>query len=321
MNIDPKRMIRTLAVVLAGGVCGCFLCLLPHIRTSSSPPVIAFIPRTTGTNFTEDMHRGAEEAARKAGYQIYWNGPTRADDLDRQILIAESAVHRGAKALILGPTNVWGVTAMLDDFVSRKLPVVIVQTESPVPTGPYLTSVSPDQSQFGRLAADRIAKIMGGPGEVAIVGLNRGTPETLARTQSFTKEIATYPGIEIVTQSSGSTQTLETEQGTREIVKAFPKLKAIFAVSADATQGAMLALQDVDPHHAITLVGCDPYDLFLADNLHEGKLDSLIDTDGYRIGYLAVQAVVAGIEGHPLPPPQHVDAIVLTRQNPVIAGN
>jgi ribose transport system substrate-binding protein len=204
VKIDWTRTIRPFAAIVMGGFCGSLLVLLPAVRTAPSPPVIAFIPRTTGTNFTEDMHRGALAAARSAGYQIYWNAPTREDDLDRQILIAENAMHRGAKALILGPTNVWGATTMVDNLVARKVPVVLVQTEAPMPTGPYLTSVTPDQSQFGRLAAERIARVTGGTGEVAIIGLDRGTPETLARAQSFMEAIATHPKIEVVTQSPGS---------------------------------------------------------------------------------------------------------------------
>ena len=320
MKIYPKRILRPFVAIVAGGCFGCVMALLPTVRTTPSPPVIAFVPRTSGTNFTEDMHRGAEAAARSAGYRIYWNAPTREDDLDRQILIAETAVHRGAKALILGPTNIWGVTTMIDAFVVRKFPVVIVQTEAPVPTGPYLTSITPDQAQFGRLAAGRIAHITGGNGEVAIVGLDRGTPETLARARSFMQAIAAYPGIKVVAQSPGAVQTLEAEQSTREIVNAFPRLGAIFAVSANATQGAMLALQDVDARHAITLVGCDR-DLFLADNLHDRKLDSLVTADPYRIGYLAVRAALAGVQGHRLQPPEHVGAELLTQDNLVITDN
>jgi len=113
---------------------------------------------------------------------------------------------------------------------------------------------------------------------------------------------------------------MEAEQSTRELVSAYPRLKAIFAVSADATQGAMLALQDADTHHAIALIGSDR-DLFLAANLQEGKLDSLVTSDGYRIGFLAVQAALIGVRGGPLPPPEQVGVKLLTRRNLVLNDN
>jgi ribose transport system substrate-binding protein len=320
MGIEIKRIIRPAAVLIAGGFCGCLIALLVAFRTAPSPPVIAFVPRTTGANFAEDMHHGAQEAARSAGYQMYWNGATREDDLDRQILISEDAVRRGAKALILGPTNVGGVTTMVDSFVAQRVPVVIVQTQAPIPTGRYLTSVTPDQAEFGRLAAERIARVTGAAGQVAIVGIDRETPETLIRAQSFMKAIAAYPGIEVVTQSLGSAQISESEQNTGEIVESFPRLKAIYAASAVATQGAMLALQDMDASHTIALVGSDR-DLFLASNLLDGKLDSLVAADGYQIGYLAMRAAIAGVQGHPLQPPAYVQAVLLTRENVSINGH
>lgn len=311
-------MVRPLCALLSGAVLGCLLTLFPSWRQPASPPVIAFIPRTSGTNLTEDMRRGAQAAARRAGYQIYWNAPTREDDQDRQIELAEAAVHKGAKALILGPSNPWGVTTMIGSLIGRRIPVVVVQTDAPIPTGPYLTSVTPDQAQFGKLAADRIAQLTGGHGQVAMVGLGRGTPETLLRAQSFMRAIAAYPGMEIVDQSPGSVQTPEAEQSTRELVNAFPHLNAIFALTADATQGAMLALEASDAQHSIALVGCDR-DLFLAVNLQQGKLDSLVAADGYRIGYLAVEAALGGIQKHSLPAPEHVEAVLLTPKNVVSA--
>lgn len=320
MRIPFKRILRPVCAILLGGTLGCSLSLYPALRRAPSLPVIAFVPRTSGTNFTEDMRRGAFAAAMNSGYRIYWNAPTREDDLNRQIVIAETAVRRGAKAVILGPTNIWGVTTMVNRFVARRIPVIFVQTKPAEPTGPYLTSVTPDQTQIGMIAARRIAQVTGSSGQVAIVGIDRGTPETLGRAKGFIQEISSYPGIEVVAQSSGAMQTLEAEQSARELVTIFPHLSAIFAVSADATQGAMLALQDADVQHKIALVGCDR-DLFLQQNLHERKFDSLVSADGFRIGYLAVEAALAGVNGHPLPAPQYVNAELLTQENQMFSDN
>ena len=119
--------------------------------------------------------------------------------------------------------------------------------------------------------------------------------------------IRAHPEIEVVAQSTGSIQTLEVEQSTRDILVSYPDLKAIFAVSADAAQSALLVLQDRKPNQKIAVVGCDR-DWFLADSLLGGKIDSLVTADGYQIGYLAVQAALDGTRGHPLQPPVRVGA-------------
>lgn len=314
MKVPAKRFIRPLIAVLAGACCGSLVYLYPALRTAPEPPVIAFVPRTSGTAYTEDMRRGAEAAAKTAGYRIYWNAPAREDDVDRQIRIAEDAVRRGAKALILGPANPWGVTTMVNELTAQRLPVVFVQADPVEPPGPYLTWVTPNQEEFGRLAAERVASIVAGEGRVAILGMDRETPETLLRANGFVHAAAAWPGIRIVAESSGAVQTLEAEQNTRELVSSYPGLRAIFAVSADAAQGALLALKDVDPQHAIALIASDR-DLFLIDGLREAKLNALVSCNGQRTGYLAVQAALAGIrEGH-LPQPRHLNPELLTPEN------
>jgi ribose transport system substrate-binding protein len=310
MTLRAKRFFRPLAAAALGACCGSLVSLYPVLRTVPEPPVIAFVPRTSGTAYTEDMRRGAEAAARSAGYQIYWNAPAREDDVDRQIRIAQEAVRRGAKALILGPANPWGVTTMVNQLTAQRLPVVFVQTDPVEPSGPYLTWVTPNQEEFGRLAAARVAAIAG-DGPVAIVGIDRQTPETLFRADGFVHAMAAWPGFKIVAESPGAVQTLEAEQNTRELVNSYPDLKAIFAVSADAAQGALLALKDVDPHHAIALIASDR-DLFLIDGLRQATLNALVSCNGERIGYLAVQAALEGIKSGHLPRPQYLDPELLT---------
>lgn len=305
---------RRSAAAILGGTAGCLIVLLPQMRSAPSAPVVAFIPRTTGINLAEDMRRGAQSAARVAGYRVYWNGPTREDDVDRQISITETAVGRGAHAVILGPTNPRGITTLLNELQSRSVPVVIVQTESPIPAGPHLTSVTPDQAQFGRLAAQRALEITGGSGQVAIVGLDHAIPETLVRARSFIDALASHPAIQIVTQAQGSVQTLEAEQSARAVIQAFPALRVMFAVSADSTQGALLALESAEQRPKVALIGCDR-DLFLSDEVRRGKVDSLVAVDGFVVGSLAMRTALIGASGRALPPPQHVNPVLITRKN------
>src|SRR5579872_3568977 len=72
---------------------------------SRGPVTIAVIPRTSGTFLWEPMHVGAELAAQKTGLNIYWNAPTREDDIQGQITLLEKVVAREYKGLILAPDH------------------------------------------------------------------------------------------------------------------------------------------------------------------------------------------------------------------------
>ena len=303
---------RSLTSIVLGAFSGFALAVFPTLQTVSRPSEITFIPRTSGTLPTEAMHRGANRAARESGFRLYWNAPTREDDVDRQILLMSNALEDDTRGLIVAPTNGFALTSKINEYVSRRIPVVVVQTDAPIPVGPYVTAVTPDQDEVSRLAAERIAAMVGASGEIAIVGLDRTAPETLQRARSFVADISRHSGLRIVAQQRGTSFVPEAEQNAGEVLDAFPHLKALFAVSAAATEGAILAIQRRGLRHTVVLVGCDNY-LFLRSDLRDGKVDSIVISDSEQMGYLAAKSVLDALQGRVLPAPQHVAVHLLTR--------
>jgi len=302
-------------VLFLGAICGFAVGVFPEVAPRSRPPEIAFIPRTSGTRFSEGMHHGADRAAREAGFRLYWNAPTREDDVDRQISLMSSALDNNTRGLILGPTNGPALSSEINEFIDHRIPVVVVQTDTPIPAGRYITSVTPDQEAVARLALMRILRVLGdGGGQVAILGLDRTAPETLQRSQSFLRYTSSHRELQIVAQQRGTTLAPEAEQNAGEVLDAFSHLKAVFAVSATATVGAIEAIQRRGLGHSIALVGCDD-DFFLVSDLRAGRLDSLVITDSEQAGYLAAKSLLEGIGPHGLPKPQHVEPRLLTRED------
>ena len=256
------------------------------------------------------MHRGARRAALEAGFRLYWNAPTREDDVDRQIHLMARALHDNTRGLILGPTNGLALTATMNEFIVHRIPIVVVQTDTPIPEGPYMTSVSPDQAQVSQLAVERILATIS-RGEVAVVGLDRTAPETMERARNFVAQMNSHPAIRVVAQRWGTSLIPEAEQDAGEVLDKFPRLKAMFAVSATATEGAVSVIQRRGLGRSIILIGCDA-DLFLMADLQAGRLDSLIASDGDRLGYLAAKSLLSSLQGHPLPPPLHIPVRLIT---------
>ena len=305
---------RSVYPIVAGALSGLAFGILPALRPVSRPPEVTFIPRTSGTLPLESMYQGASRATRESGFRLYWNAPTREDDVDRQIKLMSSALDSGTSGLILVPTNSLALTTIINKFVSRRIPIVFVQTDAPIPIGPYVTSVAPDQAEVSRLAAKRILGVAGAGGEIAIVGLDRTVPETLERAKTFAKEMSTHPEIKIVVEQRGTSLVPEAEQNAGEVLDRLPHLKAIFALSAMATEGAVLAIQKRGLGKKVLLVGCDEY-LSLRNDLQEGRIDSAVVADSNQMGYLAAKTLLQSMEHHALSGPQNVSVRLLTHEN------
>ena len=308
------RRSRSLYALVLGALSGVVAGIVPAVHPSSSVPEITFIPRTSGTLPTEAMHRGANRAAREAGFRLYWNAPTSEDDVDRQLSLMSKALNSKTKGLILCPTNGLAVTTKINEFIARQIPVVIVQTDAPIPAGPYITSVGPDQDEVGRLAAERLISKLDGHGEVGIVGLDRTAPETLQRARSFVAHMTGHSLVRIVAKERGTSLVPEAEQNAGEVLDQFPHLKALFAVSATATEGARSAVQQRGLGRKVVLVGCDEY-LFLLSDLRGGKVDSVIIADSEQMGYRAAQFLLDAIHGRALPKPQYIAVRIMTHAN------
>ena len=146
------------------------------------------------------------------------------------------------------------------------------------------------------------------------MGVDRTAPETLQRSRNFVAHMSSHPAIKIVAQQHGTSFVPEAEQDAGEVLDRFPRLKALFAVSATATEGAILAIQRRGLGHTVVLVGCDNY-LFLLSDLRAGRVDSVVTSDSDQMGYLAAKSLLDAIHGRALPEPQHIGARLLTRNN------
>lgn len=308
---------RSLLALIIGVVCGSALAVFPAVVPRPRAFEISFIPRTSGTTLSEGMHRGADRAVLEGGSRLYWNAPTREDDVDRQIFLLSSALGNNTRGLILGPTNGPALITKINNFIAHRIPIVVVQTDAPVPDGPFITSVTPDQDEVGRLAATRILRVLRGGGQVAVLGLDRVAPETLQRSRSFRKYMMGHPEVQIVAEQRGTSLAAEAEQNAGDVLDAFPHLRGMFGVSATATDGAIRAIHQRGLQSAITLVGCDD-DYFLINSLHEGSLDSLVITDNEEVGYLAAKSLLHAIGGGVLLAPQHVKPLLLTREDRLV---
>lgn len=94
------------------------LVFLTGCRQSASKLTIAVIPRDTAGEIWVSEHGGAVDAAHESRLHIYWNGPSRDDDVEQQIALSERAVARHYYGLILSPNNSFALGNLIQRAVS-----------------------------------------------------------------------------------------------------------------------------------------------------------------------------------------------------------
>jgi ribose transport system substrate-binding protein len=276
---------------------------------------IAVIPETTATELWEAAHAGAERGGHELGFHVYWNAPTREDDVEKQIVLVERVVRNENAGLVLAPAQYLALVAPVREVLANHIPTVIIRSPLSISSVDGLSYVLNDDEETGRIAAMRIGLLLKGRGTVAVLGIDPNVTGIVVRAHSFASVLASeFPDISIAERRMGRPNSAEAQQVAEDILASTPKLDAIVGLNTAATQGALTALRVLGKSRKIRLVGCDQ-EIDLMAGVRGGDIDSIIAENTYEMGYRAVQVIAAQVRGETVPGETRLRPTLVTRAN------
>jgi ribose transport system substrate-binding protein len=278
-----------------------------------TPPTVAVIPRTCGTALWEPEHAGAAAVARSTGLNLYWNAPMRDDDTQTQISLIEKSVDRGMAGIIVSPIQTLPLRTPIRRVLEQGIPVVVIDTELGIPSGPRLSYVLNDEQAGGLIAARRIGLILQGKGNIAIVGIQPELKSNTVRERSFETTLSSeFPEIRVVARRLGLSSVPEEQHNAEELLAGRESLDAIVALSLASTRGAYYALAEFSKVRAIKLVG---FDQDLIPPIRDGGIDSVVVQNTFEMGRIAMELINREIHGTTESTEFHVQPVLMTREN------
>lgn len=286
-----RKLLFCLYLAAVGGVLSTGCGKKPE---GSSAKTIAVIPKGTTHIFWQSVRAGAEAAGKEFGFKIYWNGPERETDRERQIQIIEDFIVQKVDGIVLAPLDKRALIPTVEKLDSIKLPCAII--DSGIETDKVLTFAATDNYQGGVLAAKRMGEVLGGKGKVVVVKYVPGSGSTTERENGFIETMQKdFPGIQIVDTKYGQ-DTVETAlQATEDLLTRHKDLQGLYACNASTSVGALQALQS-QKRTEVRMVGFDA-EKALLDSLKAGQIDALVVQDPYKMGYEGVKAIAQHLQG------------------------
>jgi ribose transport system substrate-binding protein len=283
------------------------------VACKRSHPVIAVIPRTCGTPLWESEHAGAATVARTNGLDIYWNAPTRDNDIQGQIALVEKAHARGYAGIIVSPIETLPMRTPIRRVLTDGTPVVVVGTDLGIPAGDKLAYVLNDEEVGGAIAARRIGCILHGKGSIAILGIDSGLMSMMTRRQSFEITLAReFPDIKVAVRQFGLSNVPQEQQAAEELLHDGENIDAIVALSLTSTRGAYYALVEFGKENKIKLVG---FDQDWLPPIRTGGIDSVVAQNTYEMGRLAMDIMNHELHGASESSMVRVAPVLITREN------
>ncbi len=250
---DGRVLIRAAAIVAALAAVTAALAT----RTPPPRPQVAFLLSTLQEERYQKDQRYFEARARALGLRV----TTLAADNDnaRQIAQVEDALTRGARVLVIQPTDSQAASSYVRLAHERGARVVAYDRTIVSPDLDHY--VSHDSYRVGVLQAEAAIAATGGRGRYLILAGQAGHSVATEITRGYDETLAPYVArgdIEIVARQSHSAWSPEQAQRTVEdaLARAGDRVDAILANNSGMARGAVTALAAAGLH-GVFVAGAD----------------------------------------------------------------
>jgi ribose transport system substrate-binding protein len=280
--------------------------------TEVARPVIGVSLLTRTHPFYQDLEAGLRESAARHGYDL----TVQAGEFDvaRQKDQVENFIVSRVAAIILAPCDSKSIGTSIEAANRAGIPVFTADIAVLAEGVKVVSHVASDNIAGGRLAADALAKALGGRGKVAIID-HPEVESVIQRVKGFEERLATaYPEMRVVAKLSGHGTKDMAFRTAEDILQAHGDLDGIFGINDDSALGALAAVEKAGRSGRVTIVGFDAIPEARAA-IAEGKIYADVIQQPREIGARTVDAVADYLAGRPVEPVTLIACQLFTRDS------
>ena len=245
--------------------------------------------------FWQAVKSGAEKAAAELGVEITFEGPETESQVDKQLEMLQVALDKKPSAIGFAALDSQASLPDLQRAKDAGIPVIAFDSgvESEIP----VSLVATDNIAAAGVAADKMAELIGGEGEIALIVHDMTSRTGIDRRDGFKNRIEDkYPNIKIVDIQYGGGDHLKSTDLAKAIMQAHPNLKGFFGANEGSAIGVINAVSEAKMEGKVVVIGYDSGKAQI-DAIKNGLMAGAISQNPVGIGYETVKAAVAAAKG------------------------
>jgi len=262
---------------------------------------VAVVVKTGNSSFWQNVQTGcfdAQKEFKKATpkLSVTFLGPQSESNVNEEINIVESAIDRGAKAIVLAPSDTTALIPVVKKAKAAGIPVIIIDSKLEGDPANYDSFLATDNKAAGEACAkEMIARVKAATGsdngKIAIESYVAGVGSEVGRVGGFKAYIEKNSHLKIVsTQYSQSDQVTALNQVTN-MLSSNPDLVGIFGANEPSAVGMGRAVAQAGLAGKIVAIGFDGNGV-LQNFVKDGTLQAICVQSSYNMGYLGVKTAV-----------------------------
>jgi rhamnose transport system substrate-binding protein len=273
----------------------------PGVRQADPQPtpagrrlIIGMMPKAKGDPYFVSCRAGAEEAARELGVDLIWDGPTSLDAA-RQNGLIENWITRNVDAIAVAVENRAGISTVLRKARGRGIKVLTWDADAEADARDFFVNQATAEG-IATALTDEAARLLNGKGEFAIITGALSAANQNEWIAFIRKRLASsYPNLTLATIRPSDDDRDKAFAETQTLLKVYPAMKLVMAISAPAVPGAAEAVRQAR-RSDVNVIGLSlpninkPY-------VHDGIVQTVVLWNTRDLGYLAVYASALTAQG------------------------
>jgi rhamnose transport system permease protein len=251
------------------------------------------MPKAKGDPYFVSCRAGAEEAARELDVDLVWDGPTSLDAAKQNELV-ENWITRKVDAIAVAVENRGGISSVLRKARERGIRVLTWDADAEPDARDFFVNQATPEGIANTLT-DEAARLLNSTGEFAIVTGALSAANQNEWIAFIKKRLEKYPNLKLATIRPSDDDRDKAFSETQTIMRVFPNVKLVMAISAPAVPGAAEAVRQA-ARKDVNVIGLSlpninkPY-------VHAGIVQAVILWNTRDLGYLTVTASTMLVEG------------------------
>ncbi|MDO8106153.1 ABC transporter substrate-binding protein [Isoptericola sp. b441] len=250
---------------------------------------IALISKGYQHQFWQAVRKGAEQKAEELGVDITFEGPAAEVEIDKQLQMLKTAIDKKPAAIGFAALDPEACIPTYEEAKAKGVP--IIEFDTPCNSDYASSLAASDNYAAAALAAQHMADLIGGEGDIAVVGHSQITTTGIDRRDGFVETIKSdYPDVNIVDIQYGEGDHLESADIAKTMIAAHPDLKGIFATNEGSAIGVVNGVKELGMKPGdITIVGFDSGAAQI-EAIKSGLMAGAITQDPIGMGAQVVQS-------------------------------
>lgn len=257
-------------------------------------PVVYMIVKSNeaseGFDFWETVKMGAEVAATELDAELIFQGPSAETEIEEQINLVKEAIKDRPMAIVLAATDYERLNPVGRSIIEHGITLVTIDSGMAIDL-PH-SYIGTDNMTAASTLANEVIRMLDGKGQVAVLSYVHGAATAIEREAGFRQVMNDTEGIDMISKTWFCDGSIDKAyEKTKEILKEFPHVSAIFGANELAIGGIGRAIAELGLKDEVLVIGFDSNEE-IVERIETGVIDKIMVQKPFNMGYQGVREAI-----------------------------